>query len=108
MRTVRNGSFVCVGNKTTAPASDTNNLSLITIRGKDSSVVATFGVAGDSLTMNGTKYLTAYLCGYRTPLTHFMIFQNGKTADCYLSMFSVIGADTTFYTQTIGEVRCRN
>ena len=108
MRTVRNGTFVCAGTQSTAPASDTDNLSQITIRSKDSAVVATFGIANDSLTMNGTKYLTSYLCGYRTPLSHFKVFQNGTTAECFLSMFAATGLDTTFYTQTIGEVRCRN
>ncbi len=108
MRNVRNGTFVCAGSQTTAPASDTDNLSQITIRNKDSAVVATFGIVNDSLTLNGTLYHSGYLCWFKSPTSHFKIFQNGKTAECFLSMFAAIGADTTYYTQTIGEVRCRN
>lgn len=107
-RTVRKGDFVCVGSATTAPTADTNNLSQITIRAKDSSVVATFGISSDSLQMNGNRYLTGYLCHYRNPLTHFEILPNGKTAECYLSMIQLFGNDTVYYTQTIGEVQCKN
>jgi len=107
-RTVRNGTYVCVGSQTVAPSADTDNVSQITIRSKDSAVVATFSIVNDSLTMNGTRYLTSYLCGFRSPLSHFKVFQNGTTAECFLSMFSVNSLDTTFYTETIGEVRCRN
>lgn len=36
MRTVRNGTYVCAGTQSTAPASDTDNLAEITVRNKDS------------------------------------------------------------------------
>jgi Tfp pilus assembly protein PilW len=107
-RNLRNGTFVCAGSQASAPTADTDNLTQITVRKKDSTVLATFGIANDSFSMNGTRYLTAYLCGFRSPLSHFKIFQNGKTAECFLSMFTSTGSDTVFYTQTIGELRCRN
>jgi Tfp pilus assembly protein PilW len=108
MRTVRNGNFVCVGNATAAPTADAAAVAAITIRGKDSSVVAEFGIDNDSLEMNGNRYLTAYLCRFRTPASHFTVFQNGKHVAFYLSMFKAQGGDTTYYTQTIGDVRCKN
>jgi prepilin-type N-terminal cleavage/methylation domain-containing protein len=108
LRTVRNGDFICVGNATGAPTQDTNNVASITIRARDSSVAATFGISSDSLRMNGSRYLTGYLCLFRSPVSHFKVFQNGKSVECYLSMFNIIGDDTVYYTQTIGRVRCKN
>jgi hypothetical protein len=108
VRAVRNGNYICVGNATASPGADTDNVASITVRAKDSTVATTFTISGDSLQMNGNRYLTGYLSRYRTPLSHFKVLQNGKTALCYLSMIQVLGSDTTYYTQTIGEVQCKN
>jgi Tfp pilus assembly protein PilW len=108
MRTVRNGNFICAGTSTTPPTADQDNLASITIRAKNNSVIATFGVDNDSLEMNGNRYLTAYLCKFRNPQSHFKVFQNGKHVELYLSMFKNAGGDTTYYTATIGDVRCKN
>ena len=108
MRQVRNGAFVCAGSATTPPSADTDNVANLTIRAADSSVAHTFGISGDSLTMDGNKYLTAYLCKYKSPVSHFKIFQNGNTVQLYLSMFLLNGTDSILYTQTIGDVRCKN
>ena len=107
MRTVRNGNIICVGNSTTAPAADSST-TRITIRDKRDSVVASFGIVGDSLSLNGNKYLTSYLCNFKSPVSNFKVYQNGKNADFFLSMYKITGQDTVYYTQVIGDVRCKN
>jgi hypothetical protein len=108
MRNVRNGNFICVGTSTTAPTANTSGISTITIRDKSGNPVTTFGIIGDSLAMNGVKYLTSYLCKFRLPASNFTVYQNGKNADFFLSMYKVLGDDTIYYTQVIGDVRCKN
>jgi hypothetical protein len=108
MRSVRNGDFICINTNTFAPATD-SNVGKITIRKADTSTVAaTFQITGDSLIMDGTRYLTGYLCRYATPASHFKVFQNGKHVELYLSLYQIMGRDTFYYTRTIGDVRCKN
>jgi type II secretory pathway pseudopilin PulG len=105
---VRNGTFVCVGTHDTVPTADTSNLSQITIRNQDSAVVATFAIVSDTLKVGGTMYQTAYPCWFTPASSYFKVFACGKTAECFLSMYLVMGGVTYNYTPTITEARCRN
>lgn len=107
-RTVRNGNFVCVGTGTTPPDADTNNVSVITVRNAAGAAIAKFDISGDSLELNDSKYLTGYLCAFRTPASHFKVFQNGRHVEFYLSMYKAMAGDTLYYAQTVGDVRCKN
>jgi hypothetical protein len=108
MRTVRNGTIICVESGMSAPNENTFNVSAITIRDKSNNAIASFGIKGDSLTMNASKYLTSFLCRFKIPASNFTVYQNGKNADFYLSMYKIAGQDTAYYTQVIGGVRCKN
>ena len=105
---VRKGTFVCAGTHDSVPTADTSNLSQITIRTKDSAVVATFAIVNDSLTVGGTRYQTAYPCWFTPASSYFKVFAYGKAAECFLSMNLVMGGVTYNYTPTITEARCRN
>ncbi|MBN1131149.1 MAG: prepilin-type N-terminal cleavage/methylation domain-containing protein [Chitinispirillaceae bacterium] len=105
---VRNGSFICAGTGSAAPTADVDNLTDITVRNSDGSQAAYFRINGTTLEMNNSRYLTSYLCDFSTPATHFKVFQNGKQAEFYLSMYTTAGGEPIHYTATIGGLRCKN
>jgi hypothetical protein len=108
VRSVRNGNVICTGASTAAPSADTNNVSQITIRNASLTALYSYGISGDSLALDGSKYRTGYTCQFRSPASHFKVFQNGKHVEFYLSMYKVVARDTISYTQTTGDVRCKN
>jgi Tfp pilus assembly protein PilE len=109
LRNVRNGNYICANADLLPPNANVDNLTKITIRAGDEAhtAVATFEISGSSLLLNGSQYLTAYLAELKTP-SHFKVFQNGKHAEFYLCMSKKVGNDIIDYTQTIGDVRCKN
>lgn len=110
MRSIRKSSYICVGNSTTAPAGDIDSVTEIRTFGVDSLPIDKFTIASNVLKLNDNKYLTSYLCEYKTTsnISHFKVFKDGKHAEFYLSMYIPIQGDTIYLTQIIGDVRCKN
>ena len=108
MRSVRKSSYICVGNKTTTPTSDIDNVTTIRTFDADSVLIDKFEFFINSLKLNDNFYLTAYLSTFKTPASHFKVFQNGKHAELYLRLYHKVHGKEIYLTQTIGDVRCKN
>ena len=110
MRSIRKSSYICVGNSTTTPTSDIDNVTEIRTFGPDSLPIDKFTIKSNVLKLNDVKYLTSYLCKFKTAskTSHFKVFQNGNHAEFYLSMYMPVQGENIYLTQIIGDVRCKN
>ena len=108
MRSVRKSSYICVGNGTTPPTSDIDDVTTISTFDADSVRIDKFEFFINSLKLNDNFFLTSYLCIFKTPASHFKVFQNGKHAELYLSLYQKVHNKDIYLTQTIGDVRCKN
>ena len=108
MRSIRKSNHICVDMNTTTPISDIDDVTMIRTFDADGVLIDKFEISTTSLKLNDDFYLTSYLCLFKTPATHFKVFQNGKHIELYLSLYQKVHGEDIYLTQTIGDVRCKN
>lgn len=109
-RNVRSGHVVCQYDSATPPVTgDVDNVPIITIRQNNTAgtPIATFQLSGDSLLVNGSRYVSSYLVKIKSG-SHFKVFKDGNHAEFFFTLSKKIGNEDVEYTQTTGGAQCKN
>jgi prepilin-type N-terminal cleavage/methylation domain-containing protein len=108
LRDVRKGAEVCVGTDTEAPPNAVDNVQSITIRDINGSVIASYALSGNELLIDNAVYVTSHLCKFGNSSKFKVLAAGEEGVEFTAVLYKTFPSDTVYYTETIGEVRCRN